>query len=68
MIESELYTELAKAHRDLELWRNLVALLPWTVHVDHAAVRSRERALRLMSRIPLPRMPVDLRPLPTGRR
>lgn len=63
MTEADLYRELARAHRDLVMWRNLMALLPYTVHVDHEARRAHERAVALISRIPIQRMPVDLRPL-----
>lgn len=63
MVEADLYRQLASAHDDITLWRNLVAIMPWTVHVDHEAERSRERAVRLLGRIPLQRTPVDLRPL-----
>lgn len=47
--------QLARALDDLDMWRNLVALLPYTVHRDH-------RAERAASRIPLQRRPVDLWP------
>lgn len=59
---AKLYDDLARAHRDIELHRNLLALLPWTVHVDHALERAIERAT-LLSRIPTQRQrPLDLRP------
>lgn len=61
MTESELYRELATAHEDVAMWRNLVALMPWTVHVDHAAERSRMRAIQLLGRIPTPRPTLDRR-------
>jgi hypothetical protein len=63
VVEADLYRELAGAHDDIAMWRNLVAIMPWTVHVDHEAVRSQERAARLLARIPTQRMPIDLRPL-----
>lgn len=68
MVEADLYRELASAYDDITLWRNLVALMPWTVHVDHEAVRAHERAVRLLARMPVQRMPVDLRPLTRARR
>lgn len=68
MSEADLCRELARAYDDVAMWRNLVALMPWTVHVDHEAVRAHERAVRLLARVPTQRMPVDLRPLARGRR
>lgn len=61
MDEADLYRQLAKAHDDITLWRNLVALLPYTVHVDHEVERARERITRLLGRIPTQRIPLDLR-------
>ena len=59
---AKLYDALAQAHRDIELHRNLLALLPWTVHVDHQLERAIERAT-LLARIPAQRQrPLDLRP------
>jgi len=59
---AQAYRRLAEALDDITLHRNLLALLPWTVHVDHAFERSQERALRLLSRLPTQRAPLDLRP------
>jgi hypothetical protein len=64
--EFDPYAELTTAHRDLALWRNLVALLPWTVHVDHEHERARERARRL-ARIPTQRGVAPARRLTTPR-
>jgi hypothetical protein len=58
---AELHRQLANAFDDVTMWRNLVALLPWTVHVDHEARRAHERAMRLLGRIPTQRLPLDLR-------
>ena len=56
--------ELAAALDDIAMHMNLLALLPWTVHVDHRAERaererraSRERAVRLAG-IPSQRRPM----------
>lgn len=44
---------LARAFSDIELYRRVLALMPYTVHVDHeqqrARERARERAVRLLS-------------------
>ncbi len=62
MSDSDLLRRLAEALEDIEVHYRLLALLPWTVHVDHAAERaeyerraSRERAERLLARIPTQR-------------
>jgi hypothetical protein len=61
MNEAECYRELAGAFDDITMWRNLVALMPYTVHVDHEYQRAMERASRLLAQIPPPRHPIDVR-------
>jgi hypothetical protein len=62
------------AEDDVRMWRTLVALLPYTIHVDHEAewtelVRrdARQRAIAL-ARIPPPRPPADRRRMGGTRR
>jgi hypothetical protein len=43
---------LAKAFDDIELYRRLLALMPWTVHCNHEQRRAAERATALLARIP----------------
>lgn len=52
---------------DLTMHLRLLYLLPYTVHVDHAATRAdnerrqaRERAARLLARVPAQRPPTGL--------
>ena len=60
---AKLYDDLAQAHRDMVMYRTLLALLPYTVHVDHEYERAMERAA-LLARIPTQRQrPLDLRPV-----
>jgi hypothetical protein len=66
MDEPETLRQLATALEDVVMHLNLLALLPFTVHVDHRLERqeferraSRERAARLLSRIPMPRPPSE---------
>jgi hypothetical protein len=66
--EPDALRRLAEALDDVGMHLTLLALLPWTVHVDHRAERaeferraSRERAARLLSRIPTQRIPIDVR-------
>lgn len=73
MGDSGLPDRLKDALDDIEMHFRLLALLPWTVHVDHAAERaelerrsSQERAARLLSRIPTQRAPSDPRRAPSG--
>jgi hypothetical protein len=47
--------QLARALDDLDMYRNLLVLLPYTVHRDH-------RAERANSRIPVQRRPAELWP------
>lgn len=68
MTDSEALRQLATALEDITMHMTLLALLPWAVHVDHRAERaeferraSRERAARLLTRIPTQRLPVDVR-------
>lgn len=65
MAEADCYRELATALDDVAMHMILLALLPWTVHVDHQAERaererraSRERAARLLAQIPTQRLPM----------
>jgi hypothetical protein len=60
--ELDYLNRLAELRRDVLMWRNLMALVPYAVHVDHEAQRaerarqeSRERAARLLARIPTQR-------------
>lgn len=62
MHEPDLLRRLAEAFDDIEMHFRLLALMPWTVHVDHRAERveyerrrSRERAEALLARIPTQR-------------
>jgi hypothetical protein len=62
MDEPESLHRLAAALNDVAMHMNLLALLPWTVHVDHAAghaererAAAQERAARLLTRIPVQR-------------
>lgn len=55
MSEADCYRALARAHDDLAMHRTLLALLPWTVHVDHEYERSVARATRLLNRLPAKR-------------
>lgn len=68
MTDSEALRQLATALEDITMHMTLLALLPYTVHVDHRAERaeferraSRERASRLLLRIPTQRLPIDVR-------
>lgn len=61
MDELDYLNRLAELRRDVLMWRNLMALLPYAVHVDHEVERaerarrdSRERAARL-AQIPVQR-------------
>lgn len=56
MTDPDVLRRLATALDDIAMHMTLLALLPWTVHVDHQAARaeyerraSRERAARLAS-------------------
>lgn len=40
---------LAKAFDDIELYRRLLALMPWAVHCNHQQRRAVERAARLLA-------------------
>jgi hypothetical protein len=64
--ESDVLRRLAQAFDDITMWRNFVAIMPWTVHVDHEAERSRERAAKLLGRIPTQRLSLDTRLVPVG--
>ena len=64
MADPDTEQRLAAALDDIAMHMNLLALLPWTVHVDHRAERaeyerraSRARAVRLAS-IPSQRRPM----------
>ena len=50
----------ARFREELRMYRNLLALLPWAVKVDRAA----ELGARVAARVPSPRRPVDLWPVP----
>jgi hypothetical protein len=56
MLMDEADRLLARAFDDITMFRRLLALMPYTVHVDHdqcrAVERSRERAVKLLSRAP----------------
>jgi hypothetical protein len=45
--ETVCYRLVSTAFDDMTMWRNFVALLPYTVHVDHDRERALERARRL---------------------
>lgn len=67
MSEADAYRRLAEVCDDVTMWRNFVALMPWTVHVNHEHERARERAERILSRIPTQREPSEpLRRAPVG--
>lgn len=68
MAEADTLRQLAGALDDIGMHLILLALLPWTVHVDHAAERaeferraSRDRAARLLLRVPAQRLPLGVR-------
>lgn len=52
MSRGDVHRELADALDDLDLYRTLLALLPWTVHYDH-------RTERVLARIPAQRPPSE---------
>lgn len=58
---------LARAFSDIELYRRLLALMPYTVHVDHAQRRAvehaTERATRMFALVPSQRRESALRVL-----
>jgi hypothetical protein len=61
---------LAKAFDDLEMYRRLLALMPWTVHCDHERRRASERATRMFARVPDQRREFArqlVAPVPSGR-
>lgn len=67
MPEADVLRQLATALDDIAMHMTLLALLPWTVHVDHQAARveferraSRERAARLAG-IPVQRQRSPMR-------
>lgn len=62
MSEADAYRQLAAAYDDIAMYRNLLALLPYTVPVNHEFERATERAALLLARIPTQRKPLDLRP------
>lgn len=66
MSEADAYRQLAAACDEIVMWRNFVALLPYTVHVDHEYERAMGRAARLLARIPTQRAPSDSRRAPSG--
>ena len=49
MHEAMCYRLLAEAADDMEMYRNLLALLPWTVHVNRRRLRSGARNFRVPS-------------------
>lgn len=52
VIVDEAHRLLARAFDDIELYRRLLALMPWTVHCNHHQRRARERATRLLALSP----------------
>lgn len=52
VIVDEAHRLLARAFDDIELYRRLLALMPWTVHCNHQQRRARERAARIIARQP----------------
>lgn len=56
---------LARAFSDIELYRRLLALMPYTVHVDHdqrrATEHATERATRMFAHVPAQRRENALR-------
>jgi hypothetical protein len=43
---------LARAFADMEMYRRLLALMPYCVHCDHERRRAAERATRMFARVP----------------
>jgi hypothetical protein len=43
---------LARAFADIEMYRRLLALMPYCVHCDHERRRAAERATRMFARVP----------------
>lgn len=68
MHEAMCYRLLAEAADDMDMYRNLLALLPWTVHVNRRRTRGGARNFR-PPRIPSPRRstePSRRRPVQKG--
>jgi hypothetical protein len=65
---AEAYRKLAEAIDDIAMYRNLLALLPYTVHVDREAEwmelarRDAQQRAAALAQIPRQRGPIDLRP------
>lgn len=59
---------LARSFADIEMYRRLLAIMPWAVHVDHDQRRALERATRIFARTPEPRREFALTLVHTQRR
>lgn len=50
MDEAACHRLVATVYDDMEVYRTLLALLPWAVHVDHKHERAQQRGERLRPR------------------